>query len=50
MSLENINQEYLNSISIKQKAELKKRLESNLRIQKILYNYEINKKIEDKER
>ena len=50
MSIENINQEYLNTLSLKEKAELKTRLESNLRIQKMLYNYEKSKNTEDKER
>lgn len=50
MSIENINQEYLNGLSLKEKSELKTRLESNLRIQKMLYNYEKSKNTEDKER
>ncbi len=50
MSIENINGEYLNTLSLKEKAELKTRLESNLRIQKMLYNYEKSKSTEDKER
>lgn len=50
MSIENINQEHLNKLSLKEKADLKARLESNLRIQKMLYNYEKSKKTEDKER
>ncbi len=50
MSIENISQDYLNTLSLQQKAELKTRLESNLRIQKMLYNYEKNKSTNDKER
>lgn len=50
MSIENINQDYLNTLSLKEKAELKTRLESNLRIQKMLYNYEKSKSTQDKER
>ena len=48
--MENINEEYLNELSLKEKSELKLRLESNLRIQKMLYNYELSKKTEDKDR
>lgn len=50
MSIEEINQEMLNTLSLKQKADLKARLESNLKIQKMLYNYEKNKDTQDKER
>ena len=45
-----INQEYLDSLSLKEKSDLKERLESNLRIQKMFYNYEKSKNTEDKER
>ncbi len=50
MSIENINREYLKTLSLKDKAELKTRLESNLRVQKMLCNYEKSKNAEDKER
>lgn len=50
MEIENVNQETLNGLSLKEKAELKTRLESNLRIQKMLYNYEKRSRTEDKER
>ena len=50
MSIEGINQEMLNTISLKQKADLKERLESNLKIQKMLYDYEKSKETQDKER
>ncbi len=50
MSIENINQEYLNGLSLKEKADLKERLESNLRIQKMLYSYEKSKNTKDNER
>lgn len=50
MSIDNITQEYLDELSLKEKADLKARLESNLRIQKMLYNYEKSKNTEDKER
>lgn len=50
MSIENISQEYLNTLSLREKAELKTRLESNLRIQKMLYDYEKSKGTHDKER
>ena len=48
--MEIINEEYLNELSLKEKSDLKLRLESNLRIQKMLYNYELSKKTEDKDR
>lgn len=50
MGIENINQEYLNRLSLKEKSDLIARLENNLRIQKMLYNYEKSKNTEDKER
>lgn len=50
MKIDNITQEYLDELSLKEKADLKARLESNLRIQKMLYNYEKSKNTEDKER
>ncbi len=50
MSIEGINQEMLNTLSLKQKVDLKERLESNLKIQKMLYDYEKSKKTQDKER
>lgn len=50
MSIENINKEKLSGLSLKEKSDLKARLESNLRIQKMLYNYEKSKNTEDKER
>lgn len=50
MSIEKISQEMLNTLSLKEKIELKSRLESNLKIQKMLYNYEKSKNTEDKER
>lgn len=50
MSIEKINSDMLKGLSLKEKAELKSRLESNLKIQKMLYNYEITKSTEDKER
>ena len=50
MSIQNINKEYLKEISsLKEKSNLKVRLENNLRIQKMLYNYEKTKIAEDKE-
>ena len=49
MSIEGINQEMLNTLSLKQKADLKERLESNLKIQKMLYDYEKSKETQDKE-
>ena len=50
MSIEGINQEMINTLSLKQKADLKERLESNLKIQKMLYDYEKSKETQDKER
>lgn len=50
MSIENINQEYLNNLSLEEKADLKARLESNLRIQRMLYDYEKSKSTKDNER
>lgn len=50
MSIEGINQEMLDTLSLKEKAELKARLESNLKIQKMLYDYEKSKDTQDKER
>ena len=48
--METINEKYLNELSLKEKSELKLRLESNLRIQKMLYNYELSKQTEEKDR
>lgn len=50
MSIENINQENLDKLSLKEKSDLKNRLESNLKIQKMLYDYEKSKNTQDKER
>ena len=50
MSIEGINKEMLDTLSLKEKAELKARLESNLKIQKMLYDYEKSKDTQDKER
>ena len=48
--MENINEKYLDELSLKEKSDLKLRLESNLRIQKMLYNYELSKQTEEKDR
>lgn len=50
MDIEDINQELLNTLSIKEKSNLVGRLERNLRIQKILYNDEKKKHTNDYER
>lgn len=50
MNIEDINQELLNTLSLKQKSDLVGRLERNLRIQKILYNDEKKKHTNDYER
>ena len=50
MEIENINQELLNTLSIKEKSNLIGRLERNLRIQKILYEDAKKKLTNDYER
>ncbi len=50
MDIEDINQELLNTLSIKEKSNLVVRLERNLRIQKILYEDEKKKYTNDYER
>ncbi len=50
MDIENINQELLNTLSIKEKSNLIGRLERNLRIQKILYEDAKKKHTNDYER
>ena len=43
MRIDDINEESLNNLTLKQKANIKERLESNSKIQKILYDYEKSK-------
>lgn len=50
MNFDNINQESLNLLNLKDKSNLKERLESNLRIQKMLFNYEKTKSDNENER
>lgn len=50
MDIENINQELLNTLSIKEKSDLLNRLKRNVTIQKILYEYEKKKHTNDYER
>lgn len=50
MNIEDINQELLNTLTIKEKSNLVDRLKRNLTIQKILYEDEIKKHTNDYER
>lgn len=50
IGIEEINTERLSSFSLKEKDNLKERLESNLKIQKMLYNYEKSKSEKENER
>lgn len=50
MKIEDINQAYLNKLSLPQKAKLKADLEINLRMKQIIFDDELRKSTEDKER
>lgn len=50
MRIDDINQEYLDKLPLKEKANLKMRMVNNDRIQKMLYEYELKRISQDYER